>query len=45
MGWFKPDMAYPAGDVTILHGFLVRLMIILHITETLDLNTRIWTKD
>lgn len=43
--WFEPDMAYPAGDVTILHGFLVRLMIILHITETLDLNTRIWTKD
>ncbi len=42
--WFEPDMAVPAGDVAMLNGFLVQLMIVLHTTETLDLNTRIWTK-
>ena len=43
--WFEPDISAPAGDVPILHGFLVRLMIVLRITETLDLNTRLWTKE
>lgn len=43
--WFEPDISAPAGDVPILHGFLMRLMIVLHITETLDLNTRLWTKE
>lgn len=43
--WFEPDMDAPAGDVAVLHAFLTQLMIVLHITETLDLNTRIWTKD
>lgn len=42
--WFEPDIGVRAGDVAVLHGFLVQLMIVLHITETLDLNTRIWTK-
>lgn len=42
--WFEPDVAVPAGDVEVLNGFLIQLMIVLHITETLDLNTRIWTK-
>ena len=42
--WFEPDISSPAGDVPILHGFLLRLMIVLRITETLDLNTRLWTK-
>ena len=43
--WFEADMDFPAGDIPTLHGFLAQLMIVLHITETLDLNTRIWTKD
>lgn len=43
--WFEPDMDAPAGDVAVLHAFLTQLMIVLHITETLDLNTRIWTKE
>ncbi len=43
--WFEPDISVPAHDVAILHGFLVQLMMILNITEALDLNTRIWTKD
>lgn len=42
--WFEPDISAPAGDVPVLHGFLQRLMIVLRITETLDLNTRLWTK-
>lgn len=43
--WFEPIMEAPAGDPAVLHGFLARLMTVLHITETLDLNTRIWSKD
>ena len=42
--WFEPDISAPAGDVTMLHGFLTQLMIVLRITETLDLNTRLWSK-
>lgn len=42
--WFEPDISVPAGDVAVLNAFLVQLMIVLHITDTLDLNTRIWTK-
>ncbi|QTN32866.1 DUF3137 domain-containing protein [Akkermansiaceae bacterium] len=42
--WFEPNMSVPAGDVAVLETFLSQLMIVLHITETLDLNTRIWTK-
>lgn len=43
--WFEPDISSSAGDVPVLHGFLLRLMIVLRITETLDLNTRLWTKE
>jgi Protein of unknown function (DUF3137) len=43
--WFQPDMALPAHDAGMLGDFLSQLMIVLHITETLDLNTRIWTKE
>jgi hypothetical protein len=43
--WFEADMDFPAGDIPTLQGFLAQLMIVLRITETLDLNTRIWTKD
>ncbi|MEP2776762.1 MAG: DUF3137 domain-containing protein [Luteolibacter sp.] len=42
---FEPDMNAAADDAAVLHGFLMRLMVVLRITETLDLNTRIWTKD
>ena len=43
--WFEPNMNVAADDVVVLHDFLLRLMAVLQITETLDLNTRIWTKD
>jgi len=43
--WFEPNISAPAGDIPMLHGFLLRLMIVLGITETLDLNTRLWTKE
>lgn len=43
--WFEPNISVPAGDVPVLHGFLLRLMIVVRITETLDLNTRLWTKE
>lgn len=43
--WFEPSMNVPVDDLPTLHGFLVQLMLILKITETLDLNTRLWTKE
>ncbi len=43
--WFEPDISAPAGDIPMLHEFLVRLFLVLRITETLDLNTRLWTKE
>lgn len=43
--WFETSMDNPADDLPPLHGFLVQLMLILKITETLDLNTRLWTKE
>jgi hypothetical protein len=43
--WFEPDMNIAADDAPTLHTFLVQIMMILYITETLDLNTRIWTKE
>ena len=42
--WFEPDLNTPADDLATLHTFLMRLTVVLRITETLDLNTRIWTK-
>lgn len=42
--WFEPDFKTPADDLSSLHTFLMRLTAVLRITETLDLNTRIWTK-
>lgn len=43
--WFEPNVKTSADDITVLHRFLMRMMMVLQITETLDLNTRIWTKD
>ena len=43
--WFEPYMDVPADDVAVLHTFLMRLKAVLGITDTLDLNTRIWSKD
>lgn len=43
--WFEPDFGRPADDPATLHTFLFRLTAVLGITETLDLNTRIWTKE
>lgn len=43
--WFEVGEADPAGAVAPLQRFLEQLVVILHITETLDLNTRIWTKE
>lgn len=43
--WFEAGEANPAGAIQPLQRFLEQLVLILHITETLDLNTRIWTKE
>jgi hypothetical protein len=43
--WFEAGEANPAGALEPLQDFLDQLVIVLHITETLDLNTRIWTKE
>lgn len=43
--WFEPDFSAPADDIAALHVFLTQLTMILGITDTLDLNTRLWTKD
>lgn len=42
--WFQVREGTPAGSVEPLKDFLEQLVVVLHITETLDLNTRIWTK-
>jgi hypothetical protein len=42
--WFEEREGTPAGSVEPLKDFLEQLVVVLHITETLDLNTRIWTK-
>ena len=43
--WFEVGEADPAGAIEPLQRFLEQLVVVLHITETLDLNTRIWTKE
>ena len=42
--WFEGEKGMPAGATAPLENFLQQLVSVLHITETLDLNTRIWTK-
>lgn len=42
--WFEGENGMPAGAAAPLENFLHQLVSVLHITETLDLNTRIWTK-
>jgi hypothetical protein len=43
--WFEPDINAPASHTQQLNDFLQQLVLLLHITEQLDLNTRIWTKN
>ncbi len=43
--WFEPDISRPLHDTRPLADFLQQLVILLHIPEQLDLNTRIWTKE
>jgi hypothetical protein len=43
--WFEADKGLPAGAIAPLENFLHQLVGVLYITETLDLNTRIWTKE
>jgi hypothetical protein len=43
--WFEPDINTPASHTQQLNDFLQQLVLLLHITEQLDLNTRIWTKN
>lgn len=43
--WFEAGEALPAGETSQLQRFLEQLVLVLHITETLNLNTRIWTKE
>lgn len=42
--WFEPSIKVPAHEVQPLAVFLQQLVVLLHIPEQLDLNTRIWTK-
>jgi hypothetical protein len=42
--WFEPRIDLPAGQSEPIGDFLIQMLTILYITETLDLNTRIWTK-
>ncbi len=42
--WFEPRDNIHAGETQNLQQFLNQLISLLHITETLDLNTRIWSK-
>ena len=42
--WFEPSLDTPADDLAALHTFLFRMTALIGITETLDLNTRIWSK-
>jgi hypothetical protein len=43
--WFEAGATNSAGAVEPLQRFLDQLVTVLHITEMLDLNTRIWTKE
>ncbi len=43
--WFEASEAEPAGAIAPLQRFLDQLVVVIHITETLNLNTRIWTKE
>jgi hypothetical protein len=43
--WFEPDINLPADHTQPLTRFLQQLVVLLHIPEQLDLNTRIWTKE
>lgn len=43
--WFEVGDEDPAGAIEPLQRFLEQLVVVLHITETLDLNTRIWSKE
>lgn len=43
--WFEPKRDLPAGQTGPINDFLTQMLMILHITEALDLNTRIWTKE
>jgi hypothetical protein len=42
---FEAGEANPAGETAQIRRFVGQLVLVLHITETLDLNTRIWTKE
>jgi hypothetical protein len=43
--WFEPDIGLPADHSKPLADFVEKLALLLQITEQLDLNTRIWTKE
>lgn len=43
--WFEPSLQRSALDPQPLSDFLQQLVVLLHIPEQLDLNTRIWTKE
>lgn len=43
--WFETDIRMPATDRFIPGRFIEQLVLLLHIPEQLDLNTRIWTKE
>lgn len=43
--WLEVGDADPAGAIEPLQRFLEQLVVVPHITETLNLNTRIWTKE
>jgi hypothetical protein len=43
--WFEASEKSPAGDLRVLEKFIDQFLSVLAITHTLDLNTRIWSKE
>lgn len=43
--WFETGVKIPAGETSQIQRFIEQLVLVLQVTETLDLNTRLWTKE
>lgn len=42
--WFEPDFNKPSGDIGQIENFVMEMQTCCEIVETMNLNTRIWTK-
>ena len=43
--WFEPDFNRPSHDVAQIGKFVTEIQLCCSVVETMNLNTRIWTKD